>query len=209
MVTVRNDQVREMLYQITVLDWQVVDGADQYAATQNFIASPPLFKLAPSASQVVRIGFRHPERQPLEQAYRLVLAEVPRTGSTGEAAGVVDFSLQYLLPVFVAPNVGAANALLTWSLRVDGDAVVVRADNAGARRAALNFVGLSRQTGADLETEFFSPQRVTVLAHTWREWRFPMPEHQRNWPWRIVVLHSGSSSRMVVPDADMRTVTPR
>ncbi len=208
-VTVRNDHGREMLYQVTVLDWRVVEGADQYALAQDFIASPPLFTLAPSTSQVVRIGFRSPARQPLEQAYRLVLAEVPRPDRAGEAASVVDFALQYLLPVFVAPHGGAADARLTWSLRADGDAMVVRADNTGPRRTALNGVGLSSQTGADLESDFFSPQRVTVLANTWREWRFAMPAHKRDWPWRIVVLHSGAASRMVVSDADMRTVDAR
>ncbi len=209
MVTVRNDRAREMLYQVTVMDWHVVDGVDQYAVTQDFIASPPLFTLAPSASQIVRIGFRSPARQTVEQAYRLVLAEVPRPGSADETAGVVDFALQYLLPVFVVPSGAAADPALTWTLRTDGDAMVVRADNAGACRVALNLVGLSRQTDAEPEPEFSRRQRVTVLAHTWREWRFPMPAHQRAGPWRIVVLHSGSDSRMTFPDADMRTVTSR
>lgn len=208
-VTVRNDHEREMLYQVTVMDWHVVDGLDRYAITQDFIASPPLFKLASSASQVVRIGFRSPARQPVEQAYRLVLAEVPRPGNAAEVEGVVDFAVQYLLPVFVAPSGTAANPSLSWTLRDDGDALVVRADNLGARRAALNLVGLSHPKNTDLEPEFSSRQRVTVLAHTWREWRFPMPAHKRVEPWRIVVLHSGSDSRMIVPDAEMRTVTFR
>lgn len=209
MVTVRNHHVRETLYQVTVMDWQVVDGVDRYAVTQDFIASPPLFKLAPSASQIVRIGFRNPARQPVEQAYRLVLTEVPRPGDAAEVEGVVDFALQYLLPVFVAPSGTAANRALSWTLRDDGDALVVRADNLGTRRAALNLVGLTRQTGAELEPEFSSRQRVTVLAHTWREWRFPMPALKRPGPWHIVVLHSGSDSRTIVPDAEMRTVTGR
>ena len=208
-VTVRNDHPREMLYQVTVMDWQVVEGADQYTDTQDFIASPPLFTLAPSASQMVRIGFRSPARRPLEQAYRLVLAEVPRPDSGSEAAGVVDFAVQYLLPVFVAPVGAAAKPALTWSMRTEGEALVVRADNAGARRVALNGVGLSRQADAPFEPEYFLQKRVTVLAHTWREWRFVMPAHQRDGPWHTVVLHSGSGSWMIVPDADMRTLIAR
>jgi fimbrial chaperone protein len=209
MVTVRNDHPREMLYQVTVMDWQVVDGADQYTVTQDFIASPPLFTLAPSTSQIVRIGFRSPVRQSLEQAYRLVLAEVPRPDSASEAAGVVDFAVQYLLPVFVAPTGRAANPVLTWSLRAEGEAMVVRADNMASRRVALNFVGLSRQTDADMAPEFSSQRGVTVLAHTWREWRFVLPASQRQGPWHLVVGLSGSGHRMIVSDADMRTFSAR
>ena len=208
-VTVRNDRASEVLYQVTVLDWHVVDGADRYAATQDFIASPPLFTLAPSASQIVRIGFRNPARQPVERAYRLVLAEVPRPGDSANEGGVVNFAMQYLLPVFVAPTGRGAKPSLTWSLRADGGAVVVRADNPGTSRTALNMVGLSSQPGADAAPEFVNRQRVTVLARSWREWRFSMPDDKKNLPWHIVVLNNGSDAMMVVPDAEMRPATSR
>lgn len=208
-VTVRNDRDREVLYQLTVLDWHVVDGADHYEVTQDFIASPPLFTLAPSASQIVRIGFRNPARQPVERAYRMVLAEVPRPGDSPVEGGVVDFAMQYLLPVFVASASRSEKPALTWSLRADGNAMVVRADNPGATRTALNMVGLSSQPGAAPAPEVASRQRVTVLARTWREWRLPLPVDNRGLPWRIVVLHSGDDTPVVVPDADMQPATPR
>jgi fimbrial chaperone protein len=209
-VTVRNDRTREVLYQVTVMDWHVVNGADRYEVTRDFIASPPLFTLAPSASQVVRIGFRSPARQPVEQAYRLVLTEVPRPGDTAGEGGVIDFAMQYLLPVFVAPAGRGAKLPLTWSLRADGDAmVVVRADNPGNSRTALNMVGLSSQPGAAPAPEFASRQRVTVLAHSWREWRFPVAGDKASLPWRIVVLHSGNDAPMIVPDVDLQPSTAR
>jgi P pilus assembly chaperone PapD len=86
---------------------------------------------------VVRIGFHIPARQPKEQAYRLVLAEVPRLGDVPDVGGgVVNFAMQYLLPVFVAPSGRVAHAPLTWSLRTEDDVLVARATNAGARRVA-------------------------------------------------------------------------
>jgi fimbrial chaperone protein len=208
-VTVRNDAAREVLYQIAVMDWHVVNGADRYADTQDFVASPPLFTLAPSASQIVRIGFRNPAPQPVERAYRLVLAEVPRPGDTSSDAGVVNFAMQYLLPVFVASASRGAKPPLTWSARVDDDEIILRADNPGTSRTALNMVGLSTQPGASPEVEFASRQRVTVLAHSWREWRFPVHADKQALPWRIVVLNSGSDDAVVVPDADMRPATSR
>ena len=208
-VTVRNDRAREVLYQVTVLDWHVVDGADRYEVTQDFVATPPLFTLDPAASQIVRIGFRNPARQPVERAYRLVVAEVPRPGDAANEGGVVDFAMQYLLPVFVASTSRSAKPPLTWSLHADGNAVIVRADNPGSTRTAMNMVGLSSQSGAAPAISFASRRRVTVLAQSWREWRFPVPGEQAGLPWRIVVLNSGSEAPMVVPDADMRPPTSR
>jgi hypothetical protein len=70
-------------------------------------------------------------------------------------------------------------------------------------------VGLSSQPGADAAPEVASRQRVTVLARTWREWRFPVPLDKRGLPWRIVVLYSGNDVPVVVPDADLRPATSR
>lgn len=208
-VTVHNDGAHAVLYQVTALDWQVVDGVDQYAVTQDFIASPPLFTLAPSASQVVRVGFRNPVQRPLEQAYRLVLAEVPQMGAAPEAAGTVNLALQYLLPVFVAPSSRAEPRPLTWSLHADNDTIVVRASNAGARRRVLNMVGLSDLPGAAPVPEFMIRQRVTVLANSWREWRFNLPAGHANRSWRLLALYSGSDAVEVVSDALARSAPPR
>ena len=208
-VTVRNDSARAVLYQVTVMDWRVVNGADQHEPTQDFIASPPLFTLAPAASQVVRIGFRNPTRRPLEQAYRLVLAEVPQPGAAPAAAGVVNFALQYLLPVFVAPSSRGAKPPLVWTLRTEGDAMVVRAHNPGTSRTALNMVGLCTRPSTDFTPEFVNHQRVTVLAQSWREWRFAVPANKRALPWHIVALNSGTDAAVVVPHAPARPTASR
>ena len=216
-VTVRNDRAREVLYQVTVLSWQVVDGADRYEATEDFIASPPLFTLAPSASQIVRIGFRNPARLPVEQAYRLVLTEVPTEVysvppcpcDTDAEAGVIEFILQHLLPVFVAPASRGAKPALVWSMRADGDAVVVRAENLGNRRAVLNTVGLSSQSGADPAPEYASQQRLAVLAQSWREWRIAVPADKVSLPWRILYVTSESATPTVVSDAEIRASNSR
>lgn len=206
-VTVRNDGAQAALYQVTVVDWRVVNGADQHGPTQDFIASPPLFLLAPKASQVVRIGFRSPTRQPLEQAYRLVLAEVPQPGAA-PTTGEVNFALQYLLPVFVAPSSRAAKTPLVWSLHTEGDTVTVRAHNPGTSRTALNMVGLSTQPSADAAPEWVNHQRVTVLAQSWREWRFSVPSDPKRLPWSVVFLNDGTAAAaVVVPSTQIRIVT--
>jgi len=208
-VTVRNDHAREVLYQVNVMNWHVVNGEDRYEPTQDFIASPPLFMLAPHASKVVRIGFRSSVIQPKERAYRLVLAEVPHSGDVPAASSVVSFAVQYLLPVFVASSDPASQPSLTWSLRTEGDVLVARATNTGARRIALNTVGLSIGTEAASAPEFISYQRVTVLAKSWREWRFTLPVDKIGLPWGVVFMRSGSDAAVRVPSADTRPLTGR
>jgi fimbrial chaperone protein len=204
-VTIRNERAREVLYQATIWRWKVVDGKDRYVATEDFIASPPAFTLAPGASQIVRIGMRSPALSPVEQTYRLALAEVPRPDAAREEGGVVEFALQYLLPVFVAPTRKDTAPALAWSLRREGHDTVIRVENQGHSRKALNAVGLSRQPGADPQMEYASAQRQTVLAGTWREWRIPVPDDRASSAWRILVVTDGSALPQVVPDADIRT----
>jgi len=227
-LTVHNDHDREILYQISVLSWQVVDGVDVYQDTPDFIASQPIFELAPQGSQVVRIGLRNPVRQSVEQAYCLVIKEVPCPGSAAERMGVVNFALQYLVPVFVVPTPGVKTPPLTWSLRQEGDTVVVRAHNPGLRHKAFNGVGLSRDpelagakpgqpvrvTEAQPEPEWVIRQRVTVLARSWREWRFQLPNDADSdadavaspavAPWRILALPNGNAPAVLIPVANMR-----
>jgi fimbrial chaperone protein len=203
-ITVRNDRQREVMYQITFLRWVQVDGVDRYEATQDFIASPPLFTLAANDSQIIRMGFRNPVRLPVEQSYRLILAEVPRGIGYTEEGGVVEFSMQYAIPVFVASSNRAGPLSLVWQMREEGGALVVRADNPSSTHTVLNMVGLTRESGANPKPEFASPQRATVLAHAWREWRFSVAHDKLHLPWRIVVLQNDGETMEVVPDADVR-----
>lgn len=208
-IMVRNDRAREVMYQVAILRWRLEDGVDRYEATEDFIASPPLFTLASAASLPVRIGFRNPAPLPVEQSYRLVLTEVPRPSDTQAGSGMVEFSMQYVIPVFVAPSSRAAKQPLLWQMREEGSTMVVRADNPSQSRAVLNMVGLSSQTGPTPSAESASRERATVLAHSWREWRLPIPEGKTHPAWRIVVLAGDGETPMIVPDADMRPYNAR
>jgi len=200
-ITVRNDRPHEVFYQLTALRWFQQEGADQYEATQDFIASPAQFALASHATQVIRLGFRRPQRLPLEQSYRLVLAEVPQVRDAEREPGRVDFSMQYAMPVFVAPAQRENKPVLIWRLRQEDGAVVLRADNPCARHQVLNQVGLTE--GTSPWGQHLSQRRVTVLAHAWREWRFPQARSGGDWPWQIWVLKDGQEVRELVQQGQL------
>jgi fimbrial chaperone protein len=184
--TIRNDRTRDVLYQISVFSWHIVNGEDRYEATQDFIASPPLFNLTPSISQIVRIGFRNPVKLPVEQAYRLEVAEVPRPGDSNAASGRVEFSFKYLLPVYVASSNRSAKPILVWSMHAEDNSIVVRAENRGNKHAVVNMVGLNRQSSDNLVPEYFLKKHLVILAGAWRQWRIPVPAEKISLAWRIL-----------------------
>ena len=186
--TIRNDRKRDVLYQISVFSWSVVNGEDRYEATQDFIASPPLFNLAPSISQIVRIGFRNPVKLPVEQAYRMEVAEVPRPQDRNEAGGNIELSFKYLLPVYVASSNHSAKPDLVWSMHPDGNAIVVRAENRGNKHEVVNMVGLNRPSSENLVPDYSIKQHLVILAGTWRQWRIPVPTENVSLAWRILFI---------------------
>jgi len=208
-VKVTNNRDRPVMYQIAAKTWQVIDGKDRYETTEDFIASPPLFTLDAAATQEVRIGMRNPVPAPLERAYRLVVAEVPRVRAAGEEGSAVEFAFQYLLPVYVASADRNAKAELHWSLQAAGDAVMLRAENGGQKRVALTALSLFTDRLAAGEPDWKVKELTTVLAGTWREWRIAVPPGTASMPWHIVIRLQGSAMPMVVPDADIVASGPR
>ena len=198
-ITVRNDRAHEVMYQLTLLRWFQQDGADHFEPTQDFMASPPHFALAAHATQVIRLGLRRPERLPVEQSYRLVLAEVPQVRDTQRGPGRVDFSMQYALPVFVAPAQPESPPTLVWQWRQEAGAVVLRADNPCTRHMVVNQVGLTDAAHPNPVVQHLSQRRVTVLAHAWREWRFPGARLEGPLPWQIWVKKDGQEAPERVP----------
>ena len=208
-VNVTNHRDRAVLYQLTALSWQVLDGRDLYEPTQDYIASPPLFTLDAGETQAIRIGFRNPVRDPVERAYRLAIAEVPRVDVVSEGSGTVDFAIQYLLPVYVAAADREAKPELAWSMRAVDGFILLRAENTGHKHVALAAVGLSSGNPDAGRPEFLVKALSTILANSWREWRFAVPREAVPPAWHILVQYQGSALLVAVPDADIIVRGPR
>src|SRR5579859_8032130 len=108
---VSNEGDEAKLLQVSVLKWTRRNGEDQYEPDdQNagLIVTPPLFQVSPEGgSQLVRIGFRKPPAAgPAEQAWRVIVEEVPKAavpGAEGTAtgAGTIKMRLRINLPLFL------------------------------------------------------------------------------------------------------------
>lgn len=112
-----------------------VDGKDQLQSTEDIIATPPIFVLAPQQKQVVRIlqfGASDPAR---ELSYRLVLEE---TALHDPPPNTIQTLLRISLPLFITPK-GAKSAVV-WSGRQEGQRWWLEAQNEGNAHAFINTV---------------------------------------------------------------------
>lgn len=162
-MTVHNQGAEPAVIQIEALDWSQQDGAEVLGPTLDLIATPPIFKLAAGASQIVRVGLRGPAPDPRrEVAYRLLLKEVvppPAPGTQG-----VQVTLNISLPVFIEP--ASARPSLRWQARYEAGQLRLTAFNEGNVHVQVTGLGLpdvARQP--DIKPAY-------LLQGQQREWRF-------------------------------------
>jgi fimbrial chaperone protein len=140
-VHLRNLGTAPITAQARIYRWSQVNGADQLTETRDVVASPPLVEIAPNASQLVRIVRVAKAPVQAEEAYRLVIDEVPERRA--QRTSGVSFAVRYVIPLFFMSG-AARGAALVWSVEQRADTVTVTAANPGTRRvriAALRVAG--------------------------------------------------------------------
>lgn len=155
--------------QVRLFAWTQEDGEDRLAPSDDLGFSPPMFRLAPGAKQTVRLATLRPSGGQ-ERAYRLFVDQLPRQN----AAGGVQMPIRMALPLFVAPEGGAASAGaadLTWRVAFDPNAGTARliARNSGSQRVKLVDLAYLANGGS----KPISPGLAGyVLAGSERAWSF-------------------------------------
>jgi fimbrial chaperone protein len=167
-VRLQNDSDTPTLVQVEALTWNESEDPSNVARTDEILAVPPVFELAPDASQVIRLAVRRPVTSGTEAAYRLLITEVPR--DVGDAAQGVSFALRLNLPVFVTPD-GAAPAP-AWSLERNGGAAKLTLGNQGNAHVRVRSVQLFQDGVA--EPVFASDDGGYVLAGAERSWQLDL-----------------------------------
>ena len=100
------------MVQVQTFAWPRSPASADLEPTRDLLAVPPVFELAGNAQQIIRVALRGAAAGEREQAYRLLITEVPRGGAPGTG---VRFALRLSLPVFVTP--AGAEPRPVWSLR--------------------------------------------------------------------------------------------
>lgn len=171
-LTVRNAGDAPMVVQLRPTAWAQRNGQDAYAPTRELLATPPIFTLAPGATQVVRVGLRRAPDPRRELTYRLYLQEVPGPVSGTARGHGLRVLLRLGVPVFVAPP-GAAPQL-EWRAERRADGVRLTFANAG--NAHVQIADLAVATAKDDKPLFARPLGAYVLAGESRYWDFAMAD---------------------------------
>ena len=102
-VTITNDGSEPVVLQAELFTWsQTPEGADQLAATDDLILSPPIIKLAPNARQVVRLARVKQVDIDRQLTYRMVMRQIPEAVQPKDNIQV-PIALALSMPVFVTP----------------------------------------------------------------------------------------------------------
>ena len=164
----RNEGAKPLDAQIRIFQWTQVDGVDTLTPTNDVAASPPLASLRPNADYTVRIVRTKKEAVAKEEAYRLLIDELPAPAN-GPAASV-SIALRYSIPVFFTAA-GGAPPKLNWDLQQRANKPVVVASNAGDRRIRISRLKVTDRKGS--AADFGDGLAGYVLGRSTRSFTIP------------------------------------
>jgi fimbrial chaperone protein len=140
-ITVHNNDLAPLVIQVSTLAWAQTGGEEQYDATRELLATPPIFTLPAQGEQIVRIALRRDPDALRELDYRLLLAEVPQPADKDFTG--LRVALHLSLPVFVKAA-APASAALTWRGQWQADGTLtVSASNTGQEHLQVSDFNLS------------------------------------------------------------------
>lgn len=160
-LSIKNGSSEPVAVRVTALRWTQQDGKDVRADTNDIIASPPIFTIAPNGSQLVRVGLR--SRTP-GAAYRIILEEIPKPKSNTTGINV---ALRLDLPLYVLAARGAKPDVDWSAWRNSEGELVLEARNRGAMHQQI--LGIDALDPAGKRSTLSSGMGV-VLPSSARRW---------------------------------------
>lgn len=170
-LTLRNRTDSPRLIEVTIMRWRRVDHQDNYNPSRAILANPPVFEVAPYASQIVRVGINTATATDTESSYRVYLTEV----ATGQRQQL-QILLSVGIPVFIPPASGANYQLMWQASAVDDDNVELTVHNTGNSHVQLEplqvYFPLTDEYEEVDSLEYRSHQRI--FPQEFQRWRIPL-----------------------------------
>ena len=161
-LTVTNMGTSETAIQIRAYTWSQKDGDDQMADSDAVVLSPPLARMAPGASQVIRLILRQPP-QGREATYRILIDQIPPPAEPG----IVHMVLRLSIPIFAQPPTRAVPHV-QFHLEIDAGKLFVVGINDGLSHEVIRDIVLSAGDGRKLKEE--TTTSPYILAGATRRW---------------------------------------
>jgi len=155
--------------QVETFAWTRGNSIEELEPTRGLLAVPAVFNLPAGARQVIRVATREAGQGGIEQAYRLVISEVPVADA--ESAAGVRFALRLSLPVFITP--AGARAAPRWSLGREAGGRSLSVRNDGDAHLHVRRLTVTEKTTGRLLLASDSPRYV--LPGAAQSWAFDGP----------------------------------
>ncbi|MGH8397836.1 MAG: fimbrial biogenesis chaperone [Gammaproteobacteria bacterium] len=140
-ITVHNTDTAVLPLQVQLLRWSHQGDKDVFTPTEALLATPPIFKVAPSGAQIIRLGLRQPMLPGPEQTYRLFLKQLPTSPPPGFKG--LQVLLDMSIPVFVQAD-PRMTPVFQWQVRPGKPGhVEVLLTNTGSAHAQVKSFTLS------------------------------------------------------------------
>ncbi|MDN4063988.1 MULTISPECIES: fimbrial biogenesis chaperone [Ralstonia solanacearum species complex] len=143
-LTLRNRGTQPLNAQVRVFRWTQDGDGDHLEPAPGLVASPPIVQIPGEGEQLVRVVLTQPATGNGEQAYRLLIDELPERRPQAQTG--VTMQLRYSVPVFVNASIEAPPRLSA-SLRRDGERAMLVVHNLEARHAQLAGVSIEWNDG--------------------------------------------------------------
>jgi fimbrial chaperone protein len=138
---ISNQSGEPLTVQASVMKWSLRDAKQIYAQVDDFVLNPPIFTVAPHASQVIRLGPRTEQFDAVERSYRLILSEVP--GPLPPGFSGTRTVLRISVPIFIRQTTVAV-AKVSWEAWLEGDgSITVSAENQGTSHVQFDRLQLT------------------------------------------------------------------
>lgn len=139
-LTVRNVGPEASVIQLETSRWTQQGGKDVLTPSREILATPPIFTLAPGASQIVRVGVLRAPPAEGELTYRLILREVPPPQPIAQGLRV---ALAISMPVFVLAAHPSFSNLQWQAVRLGAGSIRLQATNSGNAHVQIGAIELS------------------------------------------------------------------
>jgi len=174
--------------QVRIVRWKQEGGYERYSAQQDVVASPPIVTIGKGSKQLIRLIKQGTVLMGVEQAYRIIVDEIPQPDAKADPAIGLKLQMRYSIPLFVygqgIPTIkeGAHHALvdtknLSWRVAQEGGQPVLEVRNQGDVHVRLSQVALEQ--GGQKRT-IAEGLLGYVLPHSARSWPVPAGVRQPN-----------------------------
>lgn len=141
--------------QVRIVRWKQENGHERYTAQQDVVASPPIVTIAAGSKQLIRLIKQASVPAGVEQAYRIIVDEIPQPDVKAEPAIGLKLQMRYSIPLFVygqgIPTIkeGAHHAVvetrnLSWRVTQAGGQPALEVQNRGDVHVRLSQVALEQ-----------------------------------------------------------------